>query len=77
MTARGRVRVGGLRGSAVGWETEAYLHVSLTGVETDSAAAEVTRRTRTEVMKKWKFRCDGGMAPAAVDILDGEAGEGR
>lgn len=51
--------------------------MSLTGVETDSAAAEVTRRTRTEVMKKWKFRCDGGMAPAAVDILDGEAGEGR
>ena len=62
----------------MGWETEACLPVSSTGVETDTAAAEVTRRTRTEGTKRRRFRCDGGMA-AAVDlgILDGEAGDGR
>jgi hypothetical protein len=66
VTTRERTRVRALRGSMVGWLTEAYLPVSSTGVETDRAAAEVTTRTMTEGMKRRRFRCDRGMVAAAA-----------
>jgi hypothetical protein len=47
-------------------------------VETERAAAEVMRRTRTEGRTRRRFRWGGSMV-AAVDlgILDGEAGGGE
>lgn len=82
VTARWRgeagVRVRALGAPTAGRETEACLPVSSTGVETERAAAEVMRRTRTEGRTRRRFRWGGGMA-AAVDlgILDGEAGGGE
>lgn len=82
VTARWRgeegVRVRALGAPTAGRETEACLPVSSTGVETERAAAEVMRRTRTEGRTRRRFRWGGSMA-AAVDlgILDGEAGGGE
>ena len=82
MTARWReeegVRVRALDVPTAGREAEACLPVSSTGVETERAAAEVTRRTRTAGRTRSGFRQGGGMAAAAADlgISDGEAGDG-
>jgi len=82
VTARWRgeegVRVRALGVPMAGRETEACLPVSSTGVDTERAAAEATRRTRTAGRTRRRFRRGGGMAATAADlgILDGEAGEG-
>jgi hypothetical protein len=72
------VRVRALGAPMAGRETEACLPVSSTGVETERAAAEVTRRTRTAGRTRRRFLRGGGMAAAAdLGILDGEAGGGE